>query len=192
MDPRDSEPKPSAVSDDDADAGPPTRQWRDRFRKRDVAVVVSIVTLAVVLHQSYELRRSNELATESMQLERRAWVTIRDARVLEPLTAGQRFVVVGFGVTNTGATPALMVRQTELSPNATEPCTDEHVHAAIDSADESVLGPNSVFTYPTKVELSEDQFKAVQAGSSLYITGGLEYEDIFGRVTCPPRLYHLL
>ena len=165
---------------DDTDTPPSAKDWGDRFRRHGIAVIVSIVTLAVVLYQSYELRRSNQFSVESMQLQNRAWVAIRAVQMIEPVAAGER-LVLGFEATNTGAMPALEVKLTERATRLAEPCAEDHVHETLGKTSENVIAPNSIFVYPAvTVELSENLAEAVKVGRPLYSYGRVQYEDIFG------------
>lgn len=129
-------------------------------------------------------RRANAIASEASRLERRAWITVKDAQLVA-LVPGLP-ATVQLHVTNSGATPALrtsiastVVGRQQLTLEVLNGPIGQRNHAS----SSMVIPPGSVMTvFPVTSEVLNDAHLAnIRSGAMrLFALGTIFYDDIFG------------
>jgi hypothetical protein len=176
------------------------RSWRsirDWFRNasfsRELSLFDGLLTVAsaiglwFLIEQSKEIKRTNDQtalalvqSAEATRIQNRAWVGAVGFPIPD-LQAGKK-AVCKVEIKNTGATPALNVRQTRamriINPN--EPFSESYV---IPLTNGGVLHPGAtVWIAPqSKGPLTKIQVDDILSGKQIYrVYGLILYDDIFG------------
>jgi hypothetical protein len=141
-----------------------------------------------------ESRRSFEESRRSFQVERRPYVTIRSARLTEPLTVGKRARAM-VEVVNGGQTPALeMSIYSELMFVTGYYAPEKKTPAG--KVSEGVLGPGSVMVSFMELPAIQETDKRfvdwfLEGNAHIYLQGTILYTDLFQEKRETMFCYHV-
>jgi hypothetical protein len=144
-----------------------------------------VIGLCVLIWQSTELRRTNNLAESATRIENRAWVGAISAT--PPQIEIGKAPQMGVVITNTGSTPALDVAaRLTMAPgyNGTPP---DFVHVgSSNGATSVVLQPGMTMTFPVSsgIFVTPEQHAMLTGVATktavYYMFGTIRYRDVFG------------
>lgn len=181
------QPSPSQETEKSGNTGQPdSKNWR--FNKEvdlldTVGTLIGIIALVVLIYQSCELEKTNEIADRSARTSSRAYISVSLPEIEGDILANP--LRVTYFTKNTGQTPAYEVQEKAMVKILPEKDLEniEDPHNLVPYKTEQVINPDvEAIRYISPIEEPKSHKGYSSAERRIVVWGKVTYKDVFGNL----------